>query len=104
MGRLLHRSQITEVSRQIGTLSFKTVSPRGFTPSTCAVNVPRVVKNNEVFEVLEATSGPSVRADFGGKRLIHLGGRHFVQSCEVCLTSRRSQVRVLHCPPSFVLF
>ncbi len=69
------------------------------TPSYCAVNVPRVVQSNEVFEVFEATSGPSVRADVGGKRLTRLGGRHFLQFCEVCLTSRRSQVRTLHCPP-----
>jgi len=37
--------------------------------SYCAVNVPREVQSNEVFEVFEATSGSSVRADAGGKRL-----------------------------------
>ena len=38
-----------------------------------------------------------------GKRLIHLGGQHFLWYHETCLTSRRSQVRVLHCPPFKVL-
>ena len=86
--------------RPSATICMRFIPPRPYsTPSYCAVNVPRVVQSNEVFEVFEATSGPSVRADVGGKRLIHLGGRHFVQSCEVCLTGRRSHVRVLHCPP-----
>ena len=30
----------------------------------------------------------------------HIGRRHFPGCGESCLTSRRSQVRVLHCPPS----
>jgi hypothetical protein len=43
----------------------------------CAVNVPQGLQSREFFEAFEGTSEPSVRAFVVGKRLIHLGGRHF---------------------------
>ena len=43
----------------------------------CAVNVPQGLHSREFFEAFEGTSGPSVRANVVGKRLIHLGEQHF---------------------------
>jgi hypothetical protein len=65
----------------------------------CAANVPQDVQTREFCEAFEGTPEPSVRAFVEGKRLIRLGGQHFLQCLAICLTSRRSQVRVLHCPP-----
>jgi hypothetical protein len=78
------------------SLAFKSVCR---TSNQCAANVPQSLQSHEFFEVFEGTSEPSVRADVVGKRLIHLGRRHFLRCCKPYLTSRRSQVRVLHCPP-----
>ena len=84
-------------------VSFKTVSARGFTPiNLCTPTVPQMCRDHsqshEFLEVFEGPPGPSVRAVVGGKRLIHLGSWRLLGCCEACLTSRRSQVRVLHCP------
>jgi hypothetical protein len=43
----------------------------------CAANVPQGLHSREFFEAFEDTSGPSVRANVVGKRLIHLGEQHF---------------------------
>ena len=44
----------------------------------CAANVPQDLQTREFFEAFEGTSEPSVRAFVVGKRLIRLGGQHFL--------------------------
>jgi len=39
----------------------------------CVVNVPQGLHGHGFYEVFEGTSGPSVRANVVGKRLIHYG-------------------------------